>query len=714
MRIALPALLTAVAFLVSLGCEPLSLVVGDKYPPESESGGGKQDVVAGGGGQAFGGELGGAGGAGDSLGGRGEQTPGLAGVGAEAGAGAVPTCDPVTPPLIPAATAAESAAYGWTNCGRIAAAKPFTDAAFAKDGSVVVVEEGGVVRSFAKAATSGVMLAKAKTGGVSRLSVVAEGTRVVLSGAAAASVLEAQDAAAVGTGGGSLTERVTIDLTSAGCEGPVTSSSDGKRMVAGGVDRACIWDADSGGLLGTRSFSAPEEAEITWPSLAAPTPSGAGLLVFAGGILTTYAPSGGAPSSVPTGTVDLRALAPAERSWMQGVFSADSKTLLLLDSNPEARRSLIAVDTATGATRWRRELAAGYGALAVASDGYVTARGDGLYSIVDGQRLGEAPSIFRDHFELSSSRLELLETRLAVRLWDLNQNRISRLYAGPSSVGSLDLSADGRLLATGGLPSLVWQLAADFSSSVPVLDAAAEGATNVALSPSGDTLLLSGDVVVLARRDGSVTRLAQDAEVDPQGGLCLLNRWDYSPDGCSVAGLRYTTELRVHDAARGAEQVKRRLGRCADVAFSPDGSRLMTAELELFDTRDWSLIWSKADSQPSQGLFTDRPASIAYSPDGLGVVITRCSDSQSEGCESTLYDAATGNRRLQLPALPARQVRYSPEGHWLVSGGTLFHLPTGTTRQYGSEAIDQAIFTPEGDIIAGAADDSLVRYCRSE
>ena len=165
MRVALPTLLTALPFLASSGCEPQSLFVGDKYPPRSESGGGKQGVVAGGGALAPDrGELGSTGGAGGSLGGRGERSPGLAGAGTGAGAGAVPACDPVTPPPILAATAAESAAYGWTNCGRIAAAMPFTDAAFAKDDSVVVVEESGVVRSFAKAATSGVMLAKAKTG----------------------------------------------------------------------------------------------------------------------------------------------------------------------------------------------------------------------------------------------------------------------------------------------------------------------------------------------------------------------------------------------------------------------------------------------------------------------------------------------------------------------------------------------------------------------
>jgi hypothetical protein len=54
----------------------------------------------------------------------------------------------------------------------------------------------------------------------------------------------------------------------------------------------------------------------------------------------------------------------------------------------------------------------------------------------------------------------------------------------------------------------------------------------------------------------------------------------------------------------------------------------------------------------------------------------------------------------------------SPEGHWVISGGTALHLPSGQTRSFDPDAL-LSTFAPHGDIIAVRKDNSIARYCRS-
>ena len=57
-------------------------------------------------------------------------------------------------------------------------------------------------------------------------------------------------------------------------------------------------------------------------------------------------------------------------------------------------------------------------------------------------------------------------------------------------------------------------------------------------------------------------------------------------------------------------------------------------------------------------------------------------------------------------------MRYSPEGHWLVSNERLLHLPSGNSFEYTPDAT-AAAFTPDGDIVCGTSDGTLLRYCRA-
>jgi hypothetical protein len=66
----------------------------------------------------------------------------------------------------------------------------------------------------------------------------------------------------------------------------------------------------------------------------------------------------------------------------------------------------------------------------------------------------------------------------------------------------------------------------------------------------------------------------------------------------------------------------------------------------------------------------------------------------------------------ELPELSARRASFSSEGHWLVSGATALHLPSGDTVTIEPHA-QLASFMPNGDIAALLADNSIARYCRT-
>ena len=48
----------------------------------------------------------------------------------------------------------------------------------------------------------------------------------------------------------------------------------------------------------------------------------------------------------------------------------------------------------------------------------------------------------------------------------------------------------------------------------------------------------------------------------------------------------------------------------------------------------------------------------------------------------------------------------------IVAAGTLLHLPSGDTRAFDANATE-ALFAPNGDVIVGETDGSLVRFCRT-
>jgi WD40 repeat protein len=275
-------------------------------------------------------------------------------------------------------------------------------------------------------------------------------------------------------------------------------------------------------------------------------------------------------------------------------------------------------------------------------------------------------------------------------------------------VVALDVSRDGRHFASHGDWAVLWELGPEFVDSRPLAQGrGADSSWNVAIAPDGAGMIVSGDNIALFRRDGSFV----NGELPPAPAGCLSPDWIFSPSGTLLAGNRYRDGVEVRDALDFSVARTLPAKNCGGgVAFAPDGSSLVTASLELFETTTWTKVWDHSASHPAAS--TSGENAVEFSPDGQEIVVTRCDEGISDACRSERYASLDGAARGELSGLQGDRVRYSPEGHWLVSRERVLHLPSGTSLEYAPGAT-AATFVPDGDIIAGMFDGSLVRFCRT-
>lgn len=614
-------------------------------------------------------------------------------------------------PSVPQVDAAQSSRYNWSECGRIEPGRRSLQALYASDGSILSLEAGGRVRAYVPGAVSGSTLVDAPNNPgawVGGLRLANHGTRLLVWDDSTAQVYEAKDQTPIGPTSGALSQLASVTPAAAGCADSLTLSSDGTLLVAKGEQKACAWQVSTGGLVLNVTLDVVSNHTATAVGVTA---DGSALRVLRNGVLFAFAPSG-----AQTSRVDLPLAANVYND--DAAFSEDAETLLLIDglAKPQPQPQLVALDASTGRERWRHDLVLDPNPqLAVTGEGSVVIPGNAVYRIADGEKLAHDPDGYtlRNSVSLSPKGLNEVRTFYQVEEWDLSQQKLLRLYGAHSRVMlALDISRDGRYLASHDQDdAIVWQLnTKDFGQSVPLYNGkGSDSSWNVALAPDGSSMVVSGDNVSSFQRDGAF----QGPVTPPAAAIRWLSPdWGYSPNGCLAAGMHYNTFIEVHDA-RDMSFLRTLMTPAgnAGVAFSPDSSRLMTANLDLFDTRDWSLLWSKQPSDPSSLSFLAENA-VDYAPDGNAVVITRCTDHGPDSCLSARYDARTGAPiGGTLPELTGDRARYSPEGHWLVSKNRALNLNTGRLLEYANDA-KVALFTPEGDIIAGESDGSLVRYCR--
>lgn len=632
------------------------------------------------------------GGSDNSGGSGGENSAGSAGD-AGAGAGGMPVVDP-----------AVTEQYRWSECGRIgpAAARP-QQALYGADGAVLVLDEQGRVSAYASGSRAPVTLIEPPVDLQSfdvGMAISIERMRLLRWYDSTIEVYEAREFGPVGAG--ELMRVATIDRGEAPCSGSVAFSADGAFVVGQAPGRVCLWAAASGVLRSNIEVAAEGNLIVGVASSEAP------IRVIAGPNLVTYTYDGELVDSI-----DLPVLLSTE-SVQPAVLSADAETLIALVSPGAAGRprDVVAVEIKTAAERWRAPSDPNAYALAASADGYVMVVGSDVFRVEDGEKAGvDAPSFPLTPYDLEVSKRKKLVVGELVGEWDLTTGTLSNLLGSHSRrIVALDISRDGRTLASHGDWAVMWELDTEFGASRPVAQGNGSDASwNVAIAPAGNGMVVSGDNVAFVARNG----VRQGASQPPAGaGSCLSPDWAFSPDGGVVAGARYGSVVEIRNTLDFMPVRDIATAGCGNgVAFSPDGTLLATAGRELFETGTWTKVWDHPAGVTPGGLDVTEHA-VEFSPDGQEIVVTRCPDDSTVPCVSERFAVLDGTSRGSVPGLEGDRARYSPEGHWLVSGGRALHVHSGASVEVAPDA-RVATFTPSGDIIAGMNDGALVRYCRS-
>jgi WD40 repeat protein len=368
--------------------------------------------------------------------------------------------------------------------------------------------------------------------------------------------------------------------------------------------------------------------------------------------------------------------------------------------------------------------------------------GDGVFRTADGARVsninpegrlgmfgGSQVALAADGrhvVRLGSGRASLLDVEAKGVRAALGPPLAPSMEGDNSGVTDLAISRDGKLLIynISSQGAFAIQVAPKLADSQMLWHTRVELSMSVDVTNDGSLVTVGGDGrAIFDGLDGHAIWRALPPP--PSVSLdvneyCLLDRLRFSPKATWLASSDYSRDLQVFKM--GAEPPWQPFleleGGCDAAAFSRDERLMATSAAALYRTGASPDAWSRVWSQPlstTPGVLGYPINDIAFSPDDTQLLVSRCAD-RNGLCTTTFLDAATGAVLRQPAELTGPHPVFSPDGSWVVAADQLLHLPSGRVRSLGAAASPKnpALFTPDGDIIAGAEDGSITRYCRNE
>jgi WD40 repeat protein len=625
--------------------------------------------------------------------------------GSRDGGPGLPTADAAATDLGPVVVAPEvSRAWTWRSCGEMTPSAVDVAARFGPDGTIAVLSERGI-------------RLHDQTGSFPPLS---GGPADFLISAPDGAVLAGTmtSAAIVMTPFDGTTPRFTFNLPpTAACGKLVAFSVNGKYLLARGGGVSCVWRTSDQGFVASLPTSGEEVAV-----------RGDGIVSIEETSQRSYAVTRDLTGK-ETARVQIDAVGGA-------LLSPAGDRALTLWSGPPALWDL---DSGRRVT-WT-PVGPSARSPTFSPKGDLVLLGDGIFRTADGVRVetidpsSRAATAFGEVLALSADGKRMVRNEFGrATLEAISSPGIVAVLGGlplpqpgetAKSINKLALSADGAVLVSNILnrAGFGFRLAASFRDSRLIWSMSSEVNVDVDVSTDGEMAAIGGDGRGLySAVDGRI--LWPPPTPPPSLLACATEGLHFSPKRTWAAGSSYERTVDVF-ALRGApgtasrEPILRLPAACGDAAtFSRDERLMATSTPALYRTAataaGWQRVWSAPiSSLPSSGFdFAGWANDVRFSPDETQLLVSRCD--QSAVCVARLVSVATGEVSQTLPALQSAHPSFSPEGSWIVAGGTLLHLPSGDVRTFDpAVTTTTALFTPDGDIIAASGDGVLTRYCRS-
>jgi WD40 repeat protein/uncharacterized protein YjbI with pentapeptide repeats/3',5'-cyclic AMP phosphodiesterase CpdA len=473
-------------------------------------------------------------------------------------------------------------------------------------------------------------------------------------------------------------EAVYVRTSWGGCR--LAASRDGTVLASGhGDGTVCLWDSRYGRLL---RVLAGHDGRVWSVALS---PDG-----------TTLASSG------DDDTVRLWDVASAtERARLVGhdgrafcvAFSPDGTTLASAGDDDTVRLWDVATATerAQRVGHWQRVWSVAFSpdgtTLASAgADGKV-----GLWSTADATgalwTTGHAGRVFCVAFSPDGTTVASAGDD-AIRLWNAaDGSEQARLVGHRLRVWSVAFSPDGTTLASAGDDKMI-RLRDAVGGGERVMHGHRQRVLGLAFSPDGETVTSSSDDDTL--RQWNVSNGSVRASLTARGASV----WSvaFSPDGGVIASGAADGTIRLWDAAHGSQQVQlTRGGPARSVAFSPDGQALIGSH----DGR--VRLWLKGAGE--RGTHEVEPGRTGWNE----LVLSPAAN---------LEPTRPGPLGWAIPRPEAARYRGGPSPQLTDDSAFLIWNasdPVRTSRTDSGGGVFCVAFSPDGETVAGGADDGTVR-----